>query len=255
MNTATSVSENTSINQRFKTIRKENQLSQVELAKRLGVSQSVVSLIESGHSSVSVEVLKKLSHEFDLSADWLIFGGANFEKISTRNGYIPLVHAEAKAGYLTNHNEENYPDTLALYKIPGFEDGDFRIFLVDGDSMLPSLHPHDKLVCQRFPEGQKIVDGSLYVMVTTKNILVKRLYTSQENPDFYVLRSDNHHYPEDKIDNDEVKEIWEVKTKLTSSFVDDTFAQTSRISGIEEDISDLKEALQELTQTRRQASE
>ncbi|HEU4824844.1 MAG TPA: cupin domain-containing protein [Dongiaceae bacterium] len=52
---------------RLKTLREAHNLSQRELAKRAGVSNAIISMIEQNHSSPSVGMLKKLLDGFPLS--------------------------------------------------------------------------------------------------------------------------------------------------------------------------------------------
>ena len=52
---------------RLKTLREAHNLSQRELAKRAGVSNAIISMIEQNRSSPSVGMLKKLLDGFPLS--------------------------------------------------------------------------------------------------------------------------------------------------------------------------------------------
>ena len=54
----------------FKEFRESFQLTQVELAKKLKVSQATITDIESGRIGVSKRVIKKISEVFSLPADW-----------------------------------------------------------------------------------------------------------------------------------------------------------------------------------------
>lgn len=54
------------------TIRTENQLTQKEFANKLGISRSLVSKIEHALHVPSSDILKMISDEFHVSADWLL---------------------------------------------------------------------------------------------------------------------------------------------------------------------------------------
>lgn len=58
--------------ERLKQIRNEKQLSQAELAKELGVSQSTVGMWENGKNKPGYPTLIKLSKIFDVSLDYLL---------------------------------------------------------------------------------------------------------------------------------------------------------------------------------------
>lgn len=60
--------------ERIKKVRVEEKLSQNEFAERLNVSRSTLMLIEQGKREVNTKVLEALKSEFDISADWVLFG-------------------------------------------------------------------------------------------------------------------------------------------------------------------------------------
>ena len=49
-------------------------ITQAELANRIGVSQGYLSIIEHGQGEIGAEVLLALSHEFGRSMEWLLTG-------------------------------------------------------------------------------------------------------------------------------------------------------------------------------------
>jgi transcriptional regulator with XRE-family HTH domain len=49
-------------------------LTQADLAKRLGVSQGYLSTIEHGQREIGVEVLLAISREFGKSLEWILIG-------------------------------------------------------------------------------------------------------------------------------------------------------------------------------------
>ena len=50
------------------------ELTQAELARRLGVSQGYYSLVERGEREVGPEILLRISREFGKSMEWLLTG-------------------------------------------------------------------------------------------------------------------------------------------------------------------------------------
>ena len=57
---------------KLKALRTASKMSQVDLAKRLGVAKSVVSFYESGERSPSYDVLKEIAHNFNVTTDYLL---------------------------------------------------------------------------------------------------------------------------------------------------------------------------------------
>lgn len=49
-------------------------LTQAEMAKRLGVSQSYLSSAERGENEIGAEILLRMSSEFGKSLEWLLTG-------------------------------------------------------------------------------------------------------------------------------------------------------------------------------------
>ncbi len=232
-----------SLRDRVKIVRKENDLSQVEFAKQLGITQSVVSLIESGRASVSVEVLSKISDKFDVSCDWMIYGKNKYARLSYTRDFVPLVNVEAKAGYLSNHVEPDYLETLELYKIPGFEKGDFRIFEVEGNSMTPSILPTDKIICGKVEDINKITEGTICVIVNDKDIIVKRIYYSRKKADRVILKSDNPDFKNIEMQTRHIKEIWQVQAKITNAFTSSSSESHKRMDELEIELKEIRQQL------------
>jgi len=57
---------------RIKELRKKNNLSQVEISKILGISQSSYSLYETGKQDLTISVLLKLSRFYKTSPDYIV---------------------------------------------------------------------------------------------------------------------------------------------------------------------------------------
>lgn len=62
---------------RIKKMRKELDLTQQELGKRIGIKPNSISLIESGNRNASEQVILSICREFNVSEDWLRTGDGN----------------------------------------------------------------------------------------------------------------------------------------------------------------------------------
>lgn len=71
------------LNQRIRILRQARGLSQVELARILGVTKQSVSNWENDNIQPSIEMLKKIAQTFGVSADYLL-GLDNSEYIDVR---------------------------------------------------------------------------------------------------------------------------------------------------------------------------
>ncbi|MBE6112848.1 MAG: helix-turn-helix transcriptional regulator [Peptococcaceae bacterium] len=62
------------MNTRIKQRRKELKITQVELAKRIGVTQGAISAIERGDCDPTTTTIGSIAKTLNVSVDWLIFG-------------------------------------------------------------------------------------------------------------------------------------------------------------------------------------
>lgn len=62
------------IGQRIRSLRKENRLSQEELANKLNVNTDHVGRVETGNRGMSIDLLAEISKYFTVSTDYILFG-------------------------------------------------------------------------------------------------------------------------------------------------------------------------------------
>ncbi|MBD1228110.1 helix-turn-helix transcriptional regulator [Xenorhabdus griffiniae] len=62
-----------SFSARFLQLRKQNSLTQPQMADRVGIHLTQVRRYESGEAQPSLDILKRIAVTFNVSADWLIF--------------------------------------------------------------------------------------------------------------------------------------------------------------------------------------
>lgn len=72
------------IGSRIKNLRKENKMSQEELASKLGISRSYFSKIENGQRGLSIEIMQKLCKVFNMSMDEFL------ETIEEKDNYLEV---------------------------------------------------------------------------------------------------------------------------------------------------------------------
>jgi transcriptional regulator with XRE-family HTH domain len=147
------------IGDRLREERIKSGLSQRELARRLGLSASLISQLESGTSKPSVGTLYAIVTELDLSLDRIIRGSDYGDAVDgdavNRGG--PLVHPEQRAAIdlasgvrweeLTASNEEGVDFLLATYEVGG------------------SSTPEQSLMRHQGREYGYIISGSLGVQI------------------------------------------------------------------------------------------
>lgn len=123
-------------------LRKEKGLTQIELAKYIGISQNNYSYWENGKVKIDDKSLNKLADYFNVSVDYLLgrieneedkkikqIGG--YDLLSTENNLIPLV------GQVVAGKPIESPEYLEGYVYVGYKNPDEYFALkVKGDSMV-----------------------------------------------------------------------------------------------------------------------
>ena len=68
------------IGDRLKKIRKENKLTQKEMAEKLDIHPNTISMYEKGNRNIPSNMVKKISDTFNVSTDYLLRGEKKKEK-------------------------------------------------------------------------------------------------------------------------------------------------------------------------------
>lgn len=128
--------------------------------------------------------------------------------------YVPV---KARAGYMVGYEDPQFIQSLSAYRLPGYTNGTYRIFEVEGHSMFPTLQDADRVIA-RWADISEVRDDRVYVLVTRQQgILIKRLI-NRHHEGKIIVKSDNNHageFPTIVMDVDEVAEIWYVVERWT----------------------------------------
>ena len=239
-------------------------MSQKEFAENVGITQGALSQLETGKSKLSLDSLQKISLAFKANCNWLVNGKgdifmkeASVNKVQMRDqvitmdinevALIPMIREEAHAGYVEGYEDSEYLQTLDVYKIPGYEKGNYRLFEISGDSMLPTIHPREVVVCECCREWEKIENGTLCVVISEKGIVAKRTYYYEEDRSVLILKSDNSTYKTYSLPIDDIYEIWLIRAKITNIFSHGSTVDESKIQSLESDIKELQLQMRTLT--------
>jgi transcriptional regulator with XRE-family HTH domain/signal peptidase I len=129
------------------------------------------------------------------------------------NENVVLVPVRARAGYLNGYADPDFVEKLPAYRLPGLNNGTFRLFEVEGLSMYPTLHGGDIIIGQNVDQLRSIRDDRVHVVITKQDgVVVKRVLNRLEKDGKLILKSDNYKdrdmYPPIVIGPDQVVEIW-----------------------------------------------
>jgi len=180
------------------------------------INKSVYYLLEeeSDHSKNDIALIEpKVSYEVPKTVTVDYQGQDN----------IVMVPIPAQAGYLNGLGDPEYIESLPAYRLPGLNNGTFRMFEVKGHSMYPTIHAGAIAVgewCENWADDIK--DNRIYIIVSKDDgIVIKRCLNRIKKYGNLFLKSDNRaEYPSYPIDLDSVLEVWELKTALIWNFQD-----------------------------------
>ena len=241
---------------RFTDIRRELGHTQAEFAALLGVSNTTAD-IERGRTKLSGKVVCELLKQFKINPLWL-FGESEQQYLETSNtSVIPkvvtvdaaandnmvLVNAKAAAGYPQNITDTSWYEQLPAFDlpIPEFRNATYRGFQVEGDSMLPNLHPGEWVLARAIEHIDYVSANKMYVVVLQDSVMVKKV-EKRPNSNNITLVSLNETYPPYDIKPFQIQEIWEVSSKIT--FNVDATTDSGLLRQLQESMQELKNQLQ-----------
>ena len=236
-------------------------ISQKGFSEKIHITQSALSQIENGKTKASTEVIHMICDQYGVNANWLmqgigeVFAKDSIQKVSAGAKKdmkkkdpveIPMVIADAHADYPKNVNNTKYLGNLVSYKIPGFEEGNFRMFEVSGDSMEDTLYDGEIAITEFIEDFKNLRDGQIYVLISNEGVLIKRVFIYQNGIDAVICRSDNQKYPSFNLQFKDVLELWEVKAKLTAEFLSKPLNEPRKYFDMDDRIRKLEQQINEL---------
>jgi phage repressor protein C with HTH and peptisase S24 domain len=134
--------------------------------------------------------------------------------------YVPV---RAQAGYMKGHGDPHYIEKLPAFSLPILKEGSYRMFEVDGESMLQvgggGLHDGDIVIAQYLEDIFSMRDNRVYVVVSKDGVVVKRCLNRLKEKDNPVLvcKSDNKNgqHKDIIIRPPEIIEVWELKAFIS----------------------------------------
>ena len=204
--------------QRLKLIRKTLGLTQEQLAQRLGVGKTALSMVETGKARLSNRNKNILVQEFNVSPEWL------------DNGVGEMFNADPSLVKAFNLKTDN---SLPMQSVPLFTDRssiepvnfihipnlpkcDGAIYVV-GDSMYPLLKSGDIVLYKQLQSLDDVFWGDMYLLSIDINgeeyITVKYLQKS-EIEGCVKLVSQNQHHADKDIAADKIRAIALVKASI-----------------------------------------
>ena len=253
----------------LKYLRKKSGKTQDALSAELKIGRTTIANYEAGISEPNVDTLLAISTYFGIGVDDLLsknmenglanarvvpanVGYSNIPKIITvdnsGNDNIIYVPVKARAGYLTGYGDIEYMESLPTFRLPGLNNGTYRMFEVDGPSMAPNVLHGDRIIGEWIDALDKIRDNRVYVIVHEGGVAVKRLINRLKERGKLYLKSDTiahrHEFPTIEIDPADVKEVWYAQMKISSDFSEPAEVY-HRLADLETDVMEMKQSMKD----------
>lgn len=214
---------------KIKLIRKELDLTQEQLAQRLGIGKAALSMIETGKTKLSFRNRNILVQELNINPDWIDSGkGDMFSVTPDLRQYllrtdrtlpiqsVPLYSIEGTAGLIPLFtNQETKPENYI--HIPNLPKCDGAIRIV-GDSMYPRLNSGDIVIYKQLSDVNDIFWGDMYLLSIDiddeEYVTVKYIHKS-ERAGYVKLVSENPHHAQKEIQQNRIRAIALVKASIS----------------------------------------
>ncbi|MCQ9626877.1 helix-turn-helix domain-containing protein [Cetobacterium somerae] len=182
---------------KLKEIRKQNNLTQTDLAKILNITKPTYANFENDSKSMTLEMLQQLASHFSIPIENLLFDSIHTFKTSDKTKKIPIL-SSVSAG-VGIFGEEIPVDWLELPEAIA-KKADYASF-VSGDSMEPKITSGDLLLIEK---TDVLENGDIGVFKIGEDIVCKKF---KSNPIIreITLISLNPKYKSILIDNDYCK--------------------------------------------------
>ncbi|MGV3540926.1 MAG: helix-turn-helix domain-containing protein [Rufibacter sp.] len=245
----------------LKYLRKQHNLTQVQLAEKLEIKRSLIGAYEEGRAEPKLATLLRMAQVFQLPVDDLISPELpnKFKSGGTKNASnvrvlsitvdsqdrenIELVPFKASAGYLNGYADPEFMEELPKFRLPMIQGpGTYRAFEIKGDSMLPI--PSGTVIVGRYVERwDEIKDGTPCIVVSLQEgIVFKRIY-HQHKQSALRLHSDNPSFEPYEVKLEDVVELWEAKAYISTTFPMAEISLdklTSLVLGLQQEVQNLK---------------
>lgn len=213
---------------RLKTIRKSLGFTIKDFAE--GLAYPTYEAVETGNDDLPGVLVAKLMQKHAINPLWL-YGESSLRFLDTSHNTAPLfitldeseeesilmVNEKASAGYAQNILDKEWYRELPSMKLPlaAYRNATYRGFKVEGDSMVPAIHPGDWVIGKSVPSMAELNYGKIYIVVLCDAVVVKQVLRGGQKENTIVLQSVNTEYEDLLVTANDIQELWEVSSKLT----------------------------------------
>ena len=225
------------ISKNLKFLRTKHELTQKQLAEKLGLKQAAIGAYEEERATPPLSCLLDLTKIFKVNLDLLVnhdlsrvqekewkthyargkdILAITVDKEEKEN--VELVPQKAYAGYVAGYQDSEFIKDLPKIRLPMLSrNATYRAFEIQGDSMLP-VQPGTIVFGEYIDNLSAIKNGKLYVLVLKDGIVLKRAFNFLDEEGKLLLVSDNRQYAPYTIQAEDVSEVWKAHGFFTTKF-------------------------------------
>lgn len=215
---------------KLRLIRSELGITQDEIANRLGIGKSAVSMIETGKAALSERNRNILIQELNVNPDWLETGSgdmfstrnpdkvfsANFTERILPHQSVPLYSIEGTAGLVPLFMDKGYQEPIDYIHIPNLPKCDGAIYIV-GDSMYPLLKSGDIVLYKQIKDIDNVFWGDMYLLsidIDGEEYVMVKYIQKSERPGYVKLVSQNQHHAEKEVAVERIRALAYIKASI-----------------------------------------
>jgi len=194
----------------IKDIRKKNNWTQEDLAKKLGVTRKTIISYEQGVAipEPKMDLLKQVLGET---------GKPENQQIKTNKGIAYYEDVDVTAGPIDLFTDGSLEPT-AYMLIPHFEDCD-RAFPLWGDSMSPVYQSGQIVLCKEYSQWQDYVPYGEVFLVITDVLRTVKYVKKASSEDKYLLVSENPHFDSFEVPKQHIRRMFIVKGAIKRNMI------------------------------------
>jgi len=250
----------------MKYLRKKKGLTQSDLANKMGINRPKIGSYEEGRAEPKLTTIQRISHFYKVNIDDLLELDLSKEQhkekdvkgsairilpiIVDKNDeeQITVVPSKASAGYLNGFADVEFVEQLPTFNLPVNElstNRTYRIFQIQGDSMLP-VTSGSYIISEYVQNWETIKDESTYIVISqSEGIVYKRIKNRLGTDQVIDLKSDNTLYPTFTIPIDEVVEVWKAKGVISFN-LDEPDVSNNQLSRMNAMLMELQQEMKSL---------
>ena len=217
------------VGERVRLIRKQLEMTQEQMAQRLGIGKAALSMIETGKARLSARNKNILVQDFNVNPDWIETGtGKMFNAEPDLTSYnlrtdrslplqsVPLYSIEGTAGLVPLFQQLTEVEPINYINIPNLPKCDGAIYVV-GDSMYPLLKSGDIILYKQLNDVRDVFWGDMYLLsidIDGEEYITVKYVQKSDHEGYIRLVSQNQHHADKEVEISRVRAIALIKASI-----------------------------------------